>query len=773
MLAIGPDDVNTFEGIAKRERCPFSVVGTATEIERLVVTDRLLGDKVIDIAMSVLFGKPPRMQREVKSLSPLSEPFDTSLFTYLPVYRGAPITSLFAETVNRILRLPSVGSKSFLITIGDRSITGLVTRDQMVGPWQVPVADVAVTRASYGFGVLTGEAMTMGERTPLALLDAGASARMAIAEALTNIAAASIESLSLVKLSANWMSAASHEGEGAKLYDAVYAAGMDLCPDLGIGIPVGKDSMSMAMRWSSDGDEIKQVTAPLSLIVTAFAPVNAVDKTWTPQLRTDAGMTVMVFVDLARGEQRLGGSALAQVFEQLGSNAPDVVVPDDLKSFFSAIQILKSADIVLGYHDRSDGGLFTTLLEMAFAGRAGIEISLDAININGDAIASLFNEELGAVMQLRYEDIPSFTEAFVKAGFPTQHIHVIGRVLGRQDQSINFIHQGQAIYTSTRAALQQLWAETSYRMQAIRDEPTAAKEEYNLILDEEDDGIFFDVKADFLPDVNRPLSSLPRVCILREQGVNGHVEMAWSFYQAGFDAVDVHMSDILSGRISLASFAGLAACGGFSYGDVLGAGNGWAKSVLLNETARREFTDFFERSDTFSLGVCNGCQFFSHLKEIIPGAKAWPVFKANRSERFEGRSAMVEITATATQSIFFKDMEGSCLPVAVAHGEGRASFDGTGDLNELLKEGLAPVRWIDSKRRIATRYPQNPNGSPEGIAAVQTANGRVLAIMPHPERVVTAESNSWYPKEFQASWKGKGPWFRLFQNAYFFASNIE
>ncbi|CAD6573939.1 MAG: hypothetical protein TREMPRED_000966 [Tremellales sp. Tagirdzhanova-0007] len=771
VLAVGPNELSAFEEIANRERCPFSVVGTATEEKLLVVTDRLLGEKVIDIAMSVLFGNPPRMHREATTVSPKRVAFDSSLFAYLPIYRGAPTTSLLAETVNRILRLPSVGSKSFLITIGDRSISGLVTRDQMVGPWQVPVADVAVTRSSYGFDVLVGEAMAMGERTPVALLNAAASARMAIGEALTNLAAASIESLSKVKLSANWMSATSHEGEGSKLYEAVEAAGMKLCPVLGIGVPVGKDSMSMAMRWHGERGESTEVIAPLSLVVTAFASVDNVEKTWTPQLRNDIEGTVIVFIDLARGKQRLGGSALAQVFKQLGNDPPDLEDPADIKAFFVAARALKSTGVILAYHDRSDGGLFTTLVEMAFAGRTGFEVSLNAIGKDGDYIASLFNEELGAVMQIRYPDIPKLTDAFVRAGFPTTHIHVIGKVLGREDQSINFIHQGEAIYTSTRGTLQQLWAETSYRMQTLRDEPDAAKEEYDSILDESDDGLIFDGNASFLPDVPRPLSSPPRVCILREQGVNGHVEMAWSFHQAGFDAIDVHMSDILSGKLSLSAVAGLAACGGFSYGDVLGAGNGWAQSVLLNNIARNEFAAFFERIDTFALGVCNGCQFFSRLKEIIPGAEAWPAFKRNRSERFEGRVATVEISPMAANSIFFTGMEGSCLPVAVAHGEGRASFTGDGDLERLKKEGLIPVRWINSKREIAIRYPQNPNGSPEGIAAVQTVNGRVLAIMPHPERVVTAESNSWYPPELKAAWKGKGPWFRLFQNVYAFASH--
>lgn len=757
VLAVSPDDLPAFEALAQRERCPFSVVGTATEEERLVLTDRILGDKPIDIAMSVLFGKPPRMHRHATTSTPPRETFDSSLYSYLPVYREAPTTSLLAETVNRVLRLPSVGSKSFLITIGDRTISGLVTRDQMVGPWQVPVADVAVTRSSYGFDVLVGEAMAMGERTPLALLNAGASARMAIAESLTNLVAASFD-LSHVKLSANWMSAASHEGEGSKLYEAVHAVGMDLCPALGVGVPVGKDSMSMSMKWSD-----KQVTAPLSLIVTAFAPVDNVERTWTPQLRKDVGETVLVFVDLAQGKQRLGGSALAQVFKQLGAESPDVEDASELKAFFEAVQLLKSGSTVLAYHDRSDGGLFTTLVEMAFAGRCGIEVSVPG----DDAIAALFNEELGAVFQIRAEDMVTFTDAFVKSGFPTRHLHAIGKAT--VDQTVNIIHKSESIYTSTRGTLQQLWAETSYRMQSIRDQPEGAKEEFDSILDDEDEGLIFDVKAPFLADIQR-ISSPPKVAILREQGVNGHIEMAWSFHAAGFDAVDLHMSDVIFGKVPLSGFAGLAACGGFSYGDVLGAGNGWAQSVLLNEVARSEFEAFFNRQDTFALGVCNGCQFFSQIKDIIPGASDWPQFKANRSERFEGRVSTVQIGES--NSIFFKDMAGTIIPVAVAHGEGRASFASTGSLSSLNEgKGLIPVRYVNSKQEIATRYPANPNGSPEGIAAVATPNGRVLAIMPHPERVVTRESNSWFPSEMGKDWNGKGPWFRLFQNAYAFATS--
>ncbi|KAJ9115268.1 hypothetical protein QFC20_001135 [Naganishia adeliensis] len=775
VLAVSPQDLPVFEALAQRERAPYSVVGTATEEERLVVTDRLLGEKPIDVAMSVLFGKPPRMTRNATSANPPRTPFDSSLMSYIPQYAKAPVTSLMAETVNRVLRLPSVGSKSFLITIGDRTISGLVTRDQMVGPWQVPVADVAVTRSSYGFDVVVGEAMAMGERTPLALLSAGASARMAVAESLTNLAAASLESLDKVKLSANWMSAASHEGEGAKLYEAVKAIGEELCPALGVGIPVGKDSMSMSMKWQDKEGKSKQVTAPLSLIITAFAPVDNVERTWTPELQSlkTQEATSLVFVDLARGKQRLGGSALAQTFKQLGHEAPDVESAQDIKAFFAAIKTLKTqhSELVLAYHDRSDGGLFTTIAEMAFAGRCGVDISVDSLPDSEDALAALFNEELGAVFQVREADLMHFSDSFIKAGFPTKHIHVVGRVLGREDQSININHGGTSIYTSTRGTLQQLWAETSYRMQTIRDDPIAAKEEFDAILDDEDTGLICDYKAGFLPDVSPDTTNRPKVAILREQGVNGQIEMGWSFAAAGFDAIDVHMSDIISGKVSLKSFSGLAACGGFSYGDVLGAGNGWAQSVLLNATARTEFEAFFKREDVFVLGVCNGCQFLSQLKEIIPGTDDWPLFKANRSGRFEGRVSSIKVTQEASRNVLLKGMEGSSLPIAIAHGEGRVLFTANGQQEQLKANGLVAAHYVDYKGQPATKYPANPNGSPDGITAISTPNGRVLAIMPHPERVVTRESMSWFPAEHGKTWNGKGPWFRLFQNAYAFATS--
>ncbi|EGO00459.1 hypothetical protein SERLA73DRAFT_107568 [Serpula lacrymans var. lacrymans S7.3] len=766
VLAISPEEANVFEKLAKRERCPFSVVGVATEAEELIVTDRLLSSDVIRLKMSTLFGKPPRMSRKDTTRRIGFKSFDTSLSSYLP--NATTLPERLSLAVYRVLRLPSVGSKSFLITIGDRTITGLVTRDQMVGPWQVPVADVAVTRSSYGFDMTYGEAMAMGERTPVALLNPSASARMAIAESLTNLAAASVSSLSRVKISANWMCAASKEGEGAGLYAAVAAVGMDLCPALGVGIPVGKDSMSMSMKWK-DGEECHEVSAPLSLIVTAFAPVKDVDATWTPQLRTDTTEpTVLVFFDLANGKERLGGSGLAQVFKEIGSEAPDVEDAAVLKSFFLASQNVRKTepDLVLAYHDRSDGGLFTTLVEMCFAGRVGAKISLDALHSVQDPISTLFNEELGAVMQVRQSDLPKLMKEYVNAGFPSSSIHVIGRVNENpKDQTFSIIYDATVIFSSSRSKLQEAWAETSFRMQSLRDNPVSAQQEYQLIGDESNTGLSYDLTFSYTPMPLLP--SRPKVAILREQGVNGQVEMAWAFTAAGFDAVDVHMSDIISGEVSLTGFRGLAACGGFSYGDVLGAGKGWAHSVLLNEKARKEFAQFFQNQETFTLAVCNGCQFLSHLREIIPGAQDWPDFKPNASERFEGRVSMVEIVPgdVTRSSVFLRDMVGSKFPVAVAHGEGRAAFNDEARQKSLESAGLVAMRYVDSQGVPTEMYPLNPNGSPGGITGVQTPDGRILALMPHPERVVTLESNSWYPPSFKKTWGGTGPWFKLFQSA--------
>ena len=767
VLAISPAPgaLDVFKKIAERERCPYSIVGIATADEELVVTDRLLGKDVIHLRMETLFGKLPRTSRQDTPRKLSLVPFDSTLRKY----QGPNLSpsSSISKAIDRVLRLPSVGSKAFLITIGDRSVSGLVTRDQMVGPWQVPVSDVAVTRTTYGFDVRTGEAMAIGERTPVALLDAAASARMAVAESLTNLAAAYVEDIARVKLSANWMCAASKDGEGAGLYAAVQAIGLELCPDLGVGIPVGKDSMSMSMTWKEKESQ-KEVSAPLSLIVTAFAPVKDVRATWTPQLRTDVGETLLVFFDLARGRQRLGGSALAQVYKQIGDEAPNVEDPILLKSFFSGCQRIKHRypGTVLAYHDRSDGGLFTTLAEMCFAGRVGAEVSIDAF-YQDDPIAALFNEELGAVVQIRASDFATLTSVFATEGFQTTAIHVIGRVKpDASDERLTIFHRSQSLVTSTRGSLQRAWAETSYQIQRIRDDPVAAEEEYTAIMSKSR-GLFYDVNFDVTPQLPSQFLARPKVAILREQGVNGHVEMAWAFTVAGFDAVDIHMSDIICGDVSLSEFRGMAACGGFSYGDVLGAGNGWANSVQWNNTARDEFACFFTRDDTFALAVCNGCQFLSRLRSTLPGIQSWPFFHPNRSGRFEARVSMIEIVDNIVnrESVFLRDMAGSQFPVAVAHAEGQAVFETKEAQNALMRDSLVAVRYVNDFGQATERYPANPNGSPAGIAGVHTANGRFLALMPHPERVVSLESNSWYPPHGTERWGDSGPWFRIFQNA--------
>ena len=766
VLAISPSQEEEFRAIATRERCPFSIVGVATAKEELIVTDRLLKKDVIRLKMATLFGKPPRMHRTDFSRVIAGSPFDTSLAKYLP---SVPSSDRLSTAVDLVLRLPSVASKSFLITIGDRTITGLVARDQMVGPWQVPVSDVAVTRASYGFDIVRGEAMAIGERTPVAVLNAPASARMAVVEAITNITASSIDSLSKLKLSANWMCAASKPGEGAGLYEAVKTVGLDLCPALGVGIPVGKDSMSMSMRWSDQEGRKNEISSPLSLIVTAFAPVEDITQTWTPMLQRSVGdPTILIFIDLANGKERLGGSAVAQVFKQIGSETPDVEDPALIVSFFAACQGVrrKHPNLVLAYHDRSDGGLFTTIAEMAFAGRVGVEINLDVLESSHDPISALCNEELGAVVQIRALDFDAFAGVFEEAGFPRRNLRVIADVDETSPNQQFAVKSGPStVFSSTRAELQTVWAETSYKMQSLRDDPVSAQQEFSLIKDGSHNGLFYNLT--FRPELSQPVTVRPKVAILREQGVNGHVEMAWSFTRAGFLAVDVHMTDILSGRVSLADFKGLAACGGFSYGDVLGAGNGWASTVVLNDTARGEFSRFFARGDSFTLGVCNGCQFLSHLKEIIPGAENWPEFKLNKSGRFEGRVSMVEVVASEVTetSVFFKEMAGSKLPIAIAHGEGRAVFENDKTREKALASGLIPMRYVDSRGVPTETYPLNPNGSLSGVAGVQTADGRVVAIMPHPERVTMLEANSWYPRELRDELGAVGPWFQMFQSA--------
>ncbi|KAG5291588.1 phosphoribosylformylglycinamidine synthase [Histoplasma ohiense] len=789
VMAVGEEGMNKFTAIVKRERCGYSVVGRGLgqpeEDRRLILLDRDSKNQPdpIDLPLSILFGKPPKMTRNVTSRQLSLPPFDSSLQTYLP---NIPKDGLLSEAVTRVLNLPAVASKSFLITIGDRTVGGLTARDQMVGPWQVPVSDVSVTATSLLQGMRTGEAMAMGEKPTLALISPAASARMAVAESILNIAAADLlGQLSRVKLSANWMAAGGHPGEGAAIYEAVEAIGLGLCPQLGISIPVGKDSMSMKMKWRDEkSNEPLEVTAPLSVVISAFAPVGDIRKTWTPALRSfeEVGETVIMFVDLSFGRKALGGSALAQVFGQVGNQCPDVHDVELLKDFFDATQQLQEADIVLAYHDRSDGGLFTTLAEMMFAGRCGVQIMLDDICQSSDthhALETLFNEELGAVFQVRKKHETQFRSCFSTCGPPPGLIFRIGRVSDKSKQNLAIYHDSTLIYRNSRAQLQQTWTSTSHQMQRLRDNPTAADQEYENILDDRDPGLSynltFDAKESILPLMTSltsrfsPFSTKPRVAILREQGVNSQAEMAFAFNMAGFTAIDVHMTDIISGQVSLTSFVGIAACGGFSYGDVLGAGQGWSKSVLLHKDTRNEFQSFFQRPDTFALGVCNGCQFLSRLKELIPGARHWPSFERNESEQYEGRVCMVGISDPdpATPSVFLHGMHGSSLPVAVAHGEGRASFtNSSSDAESLVNQNLAPIRYVDnSSLKPTMRYPFNPNGSPGGIAGVRTPDGRVLALMPHPERTIMAGIGSWIPPDKVEEWGDIGPWGRFFFSA--------
>jgi phosphoribosylformylglycinamidine synthase len=738
VLAVAAERLAEFQAICERERCPYAVVGEATEAEHLRLDDGLLQDVPIDMPLPLLFGKPPRMTRDVRRGQVPLMPLDTA---------GIRL----AEAVERVLRLPTVADKTFLISIGDRSITGQVARDQMVGPWQVPVADCAVTSTDYS-GV-TGEAMAVGERTPLALVDAPASGRMAVGEALTNIAAAAIADLGQVRLSANWMAAAGHPGEDARLFDTVRAVGMELCPDLGVAIPVGKDSMSMKTVWSGAEGERREMTAPLSLIVSAFAPVTDVRETLTPQLRTDQGETDLILIDLGAGKNRLGGSCLAQVYGQLGDSAPDLDDPARLKGLFAAIQALRGR--ILAYHDRSDGGLLATLCEMAFAGRCGLVASLD--QAGGDDRSALFSEELGAVIQVRRPDTAEVLEELAAHGLGD-----VSRVIGEpsRDGVIRFLRAGGEVYGANRADLQRVWSEVTYRLQALRDNPECAREEHERIGDAADWGLNADLGFDPAEDVAAPYvatGARPRLAVLREQGVNGQVEMAAAFHRAGFECVDVHLSDIVAGRVGLDGFRGLAACGGFSYGDVLGAGEGWAKSILFNPRARDQFRRFFERPDSFTLGVCNGCQMLSTLHEIIPGTAHWPRFVRNRSEQFEARLVMVEVPASP--SALLRGMAGSRMPIAVAHGEGRAEFADPEALEAAA--GLVALRYVENDGTVAERYPANPNGSPLGIAGLTSADGRVTILMPHPERVFRSLQYSWRPD----GWGEDGPWMRLFRNA--------
>jgi phosphoribosylformylglycinamidine synthase len=740
VLAVAADRLEVFAAICARERCPWAMVGETTTERRLLVSDRMFGNAPVDMPVEVLLGKPPRMTRSVERISRRGDALPT-------------VTDL-REAALRVLQLPAVADKTFLVTIGDRSVGGLTARDQMVGPWQVPVADVAVTTT--GYRGHTGEAMAMGERTPLAVLDGPASGRMAVGEAITNIAAAAVPSLGHVRLSANWMAACGERGEDAALFDTVRAIGEELCPALGIAIPVGKDSLSMRTRWE-DADGEHAVIAPLSLIVSAFAPVDDARRTLTPQLQLDHGDSLLLLVDLAAGRNRLGGSALVQVYGCTGVEPPDLDDPARLASFFAAIQDLNASGRLLAYHDRSDGGVFATLVEMAFAGHCGLEADIGALG--DDAVAALFTEELGAVLQLRESELKEVLEVFATAGLAAC-VTVIGRPTN--DARIRIRSGERLLLDEARRDLRDAWSQTSFRMQALRDHPDSAREEHTGRLDDEDPGLWAEPTFDLAEDIAAPFvarGARPPVAILREQGVNSQSEMAAAFHRAGFAPVDVHMSDLVTGRRTLDEFAGLVACGGFSYGDVLGAGEGWAKSILYNARLRDHFEAFFTRPDTFALGVCNGCQMMSALKEIIPGAGLWPRFVRNRSEQFEARFGLVRIDESG--SAMTAGMSGSVMPIVVSHGEGRAEFRDEAHQQACIEAELVWLRYLDNYGRVASRYPANPNGSPDGIAGLTSADGRVTIAMPHPERVFRSIQNSWRP----AHWGEDSPWMRLFRNA--------
>lgn len=810
VLAVRPGDLETFSELCARERCPFAVVGQATAERDVVLIDGCQAEgsadeKAIDLPLSVLLGKPPKMTRSFERSAAEQEPIR---------FDGIEV----GEAIRRVLLSPTVADKTFLITIGDRTVSGFIARDQMVGPWQVPVADCAVTLSDYdGYA---GEAMAMGERPPLALLDPKASARMAVAEAITNIAAAPIRRLSEVKLSANWMAAAGYPGEDQALFEAVQAVGMELCPELGIAIPVGKDSMSMKTAWTESdhaADERREVVAPLSLIVSAFARCYDVRQAATPQLVNEAD-TQLMLIDLGQGQDRLGGSCFAQAFEQLGAEPPDLDSPELLKGYFAAIQELIRGDFLLAYHDRSDGGLLTTVIEMALAGRVSVDLQLDSLlqvpasssadaDLGDDESGSraallrlLFSEELGGVIQIRESDAKVAHDVLERHGLG-DCVHPIGAVVpggrrsssgdARGNQRLRVLRGSSIAHEALLSELQALWSDTTHRMQSLRDNPACAKQEFELKCQLSDPGLSplltFEPSAE--PDLGAPRAGSvnpppqsgvrgaerPSIAVLREQGVNGQVEMAAAFHRAGFRPVDVHMTDILSGQEDLTRFRGLVACGGFSYGDVLGAGEGWASSILYHPVARQALSRFFERQDTFTLGVCNGCQMLTALKEMIPGTQAWPRFVRNQSEQFESRLVTVEVRQTP--SVLLSTMVGSRIPIAAAHGEGRAWFE-TDDSADGALGGAKPtdlaqreaahamgdlvaLRYVDNRGKVTEDYPLNPNGSPLGVAAVTSQDGRVTAMMPHPERVFRTVQMSWAPSD----WGEDSPWMRMFRNA--------
>ena len=740
MLAVDPNKFEQFNGFCERERCPYSLLGESTSDGHLEVFDSHFGNKPADIALSVILDKPPKMTRNVKRKK-------------LNLVAKSLRSIDFNEGVARVLSFPAVADKTFLISIGDRSVGGLCSRDQFVGPWQIPVSDVAVT--SMGFKEYLGEAFAIGERAPVAVTNGPASGRMAIGEAITNIAAAKINRLSDIKLSANWMAPAGFEGEDANLFDTVKAVGMELCPELGISIPVGKDSMSMRTVWQDKGEE-KQVVSPVSLVITAFAQVSDIRKTLTPVLSPDLD-TELILIDLSGGKNRLGGSIFYQAWSVEGGETPDLDDAAVLRGFFTAIQTLNSSNKILAYHDRSDGGLLATLAELVFASHLGVRVDLGAGSDKDSQLAALFNEELGAVIQVRAVDKSEVFAVLDSHGL-TDYTKSIGSI--NSSGRLEILSNDVKLIDEYGWSLQRIWSKATFHMQGIRDNPECAEQEYDRILDIKDPGLH----ADLTFDIGDPTRTTfintgvkPKVAILREQGVNGQIEMAAAFDRAGFMTVDVHMSDVITGRTSLADFKGLAACGGFSYGDVLGAGEGWAKSILFNSRAHEQFSSFFDREDSFALGICNGCQMMSNLREIIPGTTHWPRFVKNKSEQFEARFVMTEVSESP--SIFLQNMVGSRIPVATAHGEGQVEFESS--TQRELAEPYVALRYVDNYGQVTEKYPSNPNGSISGVTGLSSVDGRFTIMMPHPERVFRSVQNSWHPEQ----WEEDGAWMYMFRNA--------
>ena len=729
VIAIKDESIALFDEICIKERAPYAVLGSATEDRHLLLEDSHFNNKPIDLEMSLLFGSSPKTHKDVESLANIEDAFN-------------PINIELEDALNRLLNLPKIASKNFLITIADRSVTGLIARDQMIGPWQVPVADCAISLSDYlGY---QGEAMSIGEKTPISLINAAAAARMSVGEALTNLMGAFIEDISHINLSANWMCASGHPGEDAKLFEAVKSIGMELCPQLGLTIPVGKDSMSMKSSWR-EGDKEKSVTAPLSLIISAFSRTPDARLQITPLLTNNLNSELFL-IDLGLGKNRMGGSSLAQVFNQIGNETPDLDDPALFAKFFSVINTLNKEGLVNAFHDRSDGGALVTLLEMAFASRCGLDIRTSKL------LYELFNEELGCVIQVSNHNREKVLNELEKAGLK-EHTKSIAKI--NETDEIIIYQDDIEVFKDQRVNLQKVWSSTSYHISKLRDNPESALSEYSE-LSESSNGLKISPTFDINENISTPYlnqGKKPKIAILREQGINGHIEMAAAFTKAGFEATDVHMSQILSGEVTLSRFKGLAACGGFSYGDVLGAGRGWANSILLNHKAKDEFSEYFLRNDSFTLGVCNGCQMISNLREIIPGTEDWPSFERNTSEQFEARFTGVRINNS--KSLFFAGMQGSVMPIAIAHGEGKASF------KSKLPENTISMQYVDHSGNASQIYPHNPNGSENAAAAICDDTGRVTIMMPHPERVFRAVQNSWHPN----NWDERSPWMRMFDNA--------